>query len=167
MRARVAAAAPTADCLACSHSLCCTAGCSDCAGGFAGLEKLVAEHNPIDRLGRMGGVPVHDMAAQPGELQQVPECPTTAAGGGGEPQTLAIGGGLHEVKNAVAIGGDTGDGTGPEKGRQPRLQAGQCRTAAPLQQPSQMGKIPRGKQGINHVPVGAIPAKNQQAFRTA
>ncbi len=110
--------------------------------GFAGLEKLVAEHHPIDRLGRMGGIPVDDMAAQPGELQQVPEGTAAAAGGGGEPQALTIGGGLHEVKNAVAIGGDTGDGSGPKQGGQPRLQAGEWRPTTPRQQASEVGQRP-------------------------
>ena len=135
--------------------------------GFAGLEKLIAEHHPIDRLGRMGGIPVHDVTAQPAELQQVPEGAAAAAGGGGEPQALAIGGGLYEIEHAMAIGGDAGNRTGPEQGRQPRFQAGQGRSAAPGQQASQVGKSPRLKQGIEHVPVGAIPAKNQQAPRMA
>lgn len=135
--------------------------------GFAGLEKLVAEHNPIDRLGRMGGIPIHDMAAQPGKLQQVPEGAAAAAGGGGQPQSLAIGGWLHEAENAVAIGRNAGDGTGPEQGRQPRLQAGQWRPTTPRQQASEVGQRPRLQQRVDQIPVGAVPTENQQAHRTA
>lgn len=132
-----------------------------------GVAEIVANHRAPGPARRMAGVPAHHRAAHFPAAEDGPEGLGLQRGAGYRPHPLAVGPGLDEAVDPVAIGPFARGDAGPEHGGQYRLQGRQVAHHPAVDQPFQMGHVPCIQQRLDDLPVSSVPTQQQNPFGQA
>ncbi len=132
---------------------------------LAGAEKQIGNRRAVQRLGRVARPPGHHVAA-PAErlLKNVPErlgAPRSGGEGAGAAVPRIA---LREAVNAVLVRQLAGRDGGPEHRRDDRMQGGEISHHAAVDQALEHGHFSLFQEWVDHLPVGGIPADEQEAF---
>ena len=131
------------------------------------LAEPVRHHHPADRLSRMGWPPPHNVAREIREMEDVPDRSGLAGQIRDRPDAVRARIGLGEAEDAMLEWTFARGDRGPQHGRERRGERGQAAHDSLLREASQIGHRPRLHQGDDHVPIGPIPADEQDPLWAA
>ena len=131
---------------------------------IAHMAKHVGNHAAVEIGLALGGEPTDNMAAALIFAKDFPERAATAGGCGNRYDRAAAGIDLSEARHAVMVGHLAGGNRGPQHRRQLRFERGEVAAHAALHQSRQCRHFSRIHQRMHDLPIGGIPADQEQAF---
>src|ERR1019366_9880247 len=127
-------------------------------------QKLVGNHPPVDRFGRVGGNPADDVRFETALAENVPNRLARAGRAAHRPDAAGVRQWLRETANAVLVRAFAGGDGRPQHRRKHRLQGGQIAAHSALNELRQGGHLPALQQRINRFPIRRVPADQQYFF---
>ena len=131
------------------------------SGRGRGHVEVIAHHHTTNRLDRLARPPADHMAGEALLVKDVPDRlrpPRLRRDG---PHGPGLGDHLGKAEHAVLVGAFAGRDARPEHGGEHGLERGDVAHHTAVHESREMGHVARRHQGLDHLPVGRIPADHE------